>query len=205
MHILAIEDRSGAGAGDARRLRALGHDVSRCYGVADRPFPCRSLAGTCPLDGADGIDLVVDSRAGASLDATASEAGGVCALRRGIPVLVRGATDPFPGWSVVQEEGEPLEAACERAVEVQARAQAALVVDEAVRVLAGHGVEVPRPTARVTRTGRRTSIAVDVAVPLDAALRGTLATRVHAVHRASASPESVLDVAVTCPDATATA
>jgi hypothetical protein len=69
-------------------LERAGHDVTRCGPSPNRRFPCRGVDGGCPLDGSVDVAVAVHSRSPGDLGL--GEAGVVCALRDGIPVVVAG-------------------------------------------------------------------------------------------------------------------
>jgi hypothetical protein len=194
MHLLLIEDRPGIAANSAEALERAGHHVHRCHESDTKAFPCAALTASCPLEGPQPIDLVVDVRGGSDATATAGEAGGTCALRRDVPVLVDGRTDPFPGWSAVRREDEDLIPACERAVADHNRARAANIEAEIDRMI-GAGSEGSAVTFSNTQTG--TSILIKVPIEVTPQIAGTLATRVHAIERDRGAVHSVLDIAVT--------
>ena len=196
MRILSIEDRPGAGAGDVRPLVDAGHDIARCHAEGAPAFPCAGLLGDCPIEEPAGIDVVVDSRSAPGDRTAADEAGASCALRRGIPVLVSGADNPFADWATVRRDGEPIVDACRRAIDEGAARRAAPLRAEVERILADEaqpgGAEV-----RITRCGTTARIAIEVPGPVSPALAGAVAARVHAVDRRRPSPESTLDIGVT--------
>lgn len=198
MHILVIEDRPGIAVRSAEALEQAGHHVHRCLDPDATSFPCLGLTAACPLEEAQAIDLVVDVRCGTSGSATAGEAGGTCALRRDVPVLVDGRTDPFPGWAAVRGEDEDLLPACERAVADHDRARAARIEAEVDRMI---GAVPDRPetgsTVAFGRTATATEIRVRVPKELTPREAGAIATRVHAAERDRGAVHRVLDIAVT--------
>ncbi|WP_426573753.1 hypothetical protein [Aquihabitans sp. McL0605] len=199
MHLLMIEDRPGIAASSTSALERAGHQVHRCH-EGTGSFPCRGLTGGCPLEGPQPIDLVVDVRCGTDAAATASEAGGTCALRRGVPVLVDGRTDPFPGWAAVRREDEDLLPACERALADHDRARSAPIQIEVDRLLEVHAPGSGPSTVRFGRTTMGTSIQVEVPVSVSPSFAGTIAARVHAIERARGAGHRVLDIGVTGPE-----
>lgn len=72
----------------AADLAAGGHQVVSCAPPGGRSFPCVGIRGTCPLDGSVDVAVVVHDRAGRSLHP--GEAGVVCALRDGVPLVATG-------------------------------------------------------------------------------------------------------------------
>lgn len=199
MHLLVIEDRPGIAIRSAEALEQAGHHVHRCHDTDAKAFPCRALTSACPLEGKQPIDLVVDVRSGSSASDTAGEAGGTCALRRNVPVLVDGRADPFPGWAAVRREDEDLAPACERAVADHDRARAASIEAEVDRMLdtgtggAGDGGSA----VTISRTGTGTSIQVRVPREVTPQLASAIATRVHAFERDRGVVHTVLDIGVT--------
>lgn len=195
MDLLVIEDRPGIAASSSEALERAGHRVHRCHESEAKAFPCHGLTSSCPLEGRQAIDLVVDVRGGTSEAATAGESGGACALRRDVPVLVDGRTDPFPGWSAVRREDEDLIPACERAVADHRRARAATLEAAVDRML-------DTGTSGSVVTFSRTEVGTSIVVKLpfeevSPQLAGAVATRIHAVERDRGAVHSVLDIAVT--------
>lgn len=198
MHLLVIEDRPGIAVRSAEALEQAGHHVHRCHETNAKTFPCQALTAACPLEGRHPIDLVVDVRCGTDDTATTGEAGGTCALRRDVPVLVDGRTDPFPGWAAVRREDEDLLPACERAVADHGRARAAAIEAEVDRMIGCSASE--GSVVAFTRTGTGTRIHVQVPVEVNPQLAGAIATRVHAVERDRGAVHTVLDISVTGVD-----
>lgn len=203
MHLLVIEDRPGIAASTTDALEQAGHQVHRCIDSDAKAFPCHGLTAGCPLEASQPIDLVVDVRCGTSVTATAGEAGGTCALRRDVPVLVDGRTDPFPGWAAVRREDEDLVPACERAVADHNRARAVRIEAEVDRML-GIGTEASTSgegsKVLVERTATATSIRVQVPGDVSKQQAGAIATRVHAVERDRGADHRVVDISVTSRD-----
>lgn len=90
----AIEQAAGI-------LGGAGHPVLRCHDPGEPAFPCNALrpGGRCPLD--SGFDVILDIRSRPAPAPTVGETGVVCALHRGVPLLVAGLTNgnPFVPWA----------------------------------------------------------------------------------------------------------
>lgn len=101
----------------ANELEAGGCAVRRCHEPGEPAFPCNALVEgrVCPLDA--GFDVVVTVRARAASEPTQAEMGVVCALHRGIPLVVAGvgSSRPFGPWaSLAVEQGGDVVTACEK-------------------------------------------------------------------------------------------
>jgi hypothetical protein len=111
-------DQSSVGAD----LAAAGYEVVRCAPPGGRAFPCVGIRGTCPLDASVDVAVVVHDDATAELHP--GEAGVVCALRDGVPLVVtgNGATSAFGELvdAVAVGRGD-LAAACDRAIRASLR------------------------------------------------------------------------------------
>jgi hypothetical protein len=203
MRILLIESSPGAAGSTAETLTAAGHPVLRCGRPGELSFPCRDVAspGTCPLDGPDPVDVVLDVRAPADVGATAAEAGVSCALRAGVPVAVDGAGDghPFRGWTVDVGTDGP-EAGCASAVAAGLEAEAAPLLAEVTSILRRSGESTEGVAVDVERSGTTTHILVTVPFePL--AGTGTIVARVHARHReATRRRSSLIEVGIRTGD-----
>lgn len=78
----------------AGALRAAGHDIVRCAPTARAGFPCDADRGKCPLDATVEAAVVVHDRP--STDIAPHEAGAVCALRDGVPIVLAGSGAHHP-------------------------------------------------------------------------------------------------------------
>lgn len=87
MKVLLVHD-AHAEAPFADALEAAGHRIVRCTESGRPRFPCDGLDGSCPLDGTVDVAVVVHDRPGT--DIHPGEAGVVCALRDGLPLVVAG-------------------------------------------------------------------------------------------------------------------
>jgi hypothetical protein len=111
LHDLALD-------GDvAEALERAGHTISRCGTSPSRAFPCQGLDGHCPLDGT--VDVAVVVHNGPPGMFNLAEAGVVCALRDGVPLVVAGdAADCAyrEHASAIAVDAADVDAACHRAV-----------------------------------------------------------------------------------------
>ncbi len=142
MHDITPDD------GPARVLRDAGYDVVRCAPAGHHGFPCDGATGRCPLDATVDVAVVVHDRP--SNDIAPSEAGVVCALRDGVPLVVAGnhAHSPFAGAAAAEAASiDDIPAACARATSTAA-ARASVVVSR----FAGTDATVERHGAAVRVT-----------------------------------------------------
>ncbi|WP_155353413.1 hypothetical protein [Acrocarpospora macrocephala] len=121
MKVLVTESVPAAGTVPGAMLALDGHNVVFCHpaGADVGPAPCIGLAvgGRCPLRPGE-VDLVVDIRP-APGPFTMREAGAMCAVRTGTPLLIAGR--PPTGSTLAEEavevcEQDELLAACAKAV-----------------------------------------------------------------------------------------
>lgn len=134
----------------ALALTAAGHEVLRCGPAGRHRFPCRAAEGDCPLDATVDVAVVLHDRP--SADIGAGEAGVVCAIRDGLPLVVagNGAHSPFRvrADSVAASVGDVVDA-CHRAVSARdrrlARTVTAAVGVEATVTVRGDVVDVRLP------------------------------------------------------------
>jgi len=114
---LLLNDTPGNDTAYATELRHAGYDVVRCSPPGEAHFPCVGIEGDCPLDATVDVAVVIHEKASTGL--AAGEAGVVCALRDGVPLVVagNGAATPF-GQSVdaVAAGVQDVVGACERAI-----------------------------------------------------------------------------------------
>jgi hypothetical protein len=108
MNVLLLESDAHAADEAAARLRAAGHQVERCHEVGLPAFPCNGLldGGECPLDrGPIEVALVVRSHPWPR--PSTLEDGVVCALRRGVPLVVAGRAllNPYVDWAAAVVDG----------------------------------------------------------------------------------------------------
>lgn len=84
-----VESDQGAADEVMRRLQDAGHEIEGCFGSGMRAFPRKALAtpGRCPLDTAE-VDAVLVRRRPWPRP-TPREQGVTCALRAGVPLVVR--------------------------------------------------------------------------------------------------------------------
>ena len=101
----------------AATLEAAGHEVVRCSPSPTHRFPCVGIDGPCPLDGTVDVAVVVHGGPAQAFDP--GEAGVVCALRDGVPLVVVGSAARSPFGLLASAVGvgpADVDAACHRAV-----------------------------------------------------------------------------------------
>jgi hypothetical protein len=154
----------------AAALEAAGHEVVRCTRLGRVAFPCDGLEGNCPLDGTVDLAVVVHDRP--TGDISPGEAGVVCALRDGLPLVVagNGARHPFGDKvAAVAASVEDVTSACQRAVAAR-NARLARLAGTPVAVEGGR-VRATLPagssSADVLRAHRRLSEALPRAHAVD--------------------------------------
>src|SRR3954465_9458697 len=139
MRILLLESHPGVGAVTEAELVAHGHDVVHCHEAGQPAFPCRELEspGSCPLRGADAVEVAVVVHDPAADSPTMAESGVACALRNEVPVVSRhdGTPGPFAGWTF-PVGSQPVSDACEVAVLLSRATEAHPLVTEVRRLLA---------------------------------------------------------------------
>lgn len=163
MKTLLLHDTADGGS-TALALEAAGHTVVRCHPTGDRTLRCAGLQGHCPMDGTVDVAVVVHEAPGTTIDP--GEAGGICALRDGVPLVVagNGAPSPFRHLATAIAAGPTdVAGACERAVAVRERHLGQLV-DGEVTVNGGRVRAVLRAGASPADAVRAHRLLVD-AVP----------------------------------------
>lgn len=96
LHILVVGTEAWAIDRAERALQHAGHEVVRCPAAGRPGQECGVLDGTaCDLD--HRLDVVLSVRAHPLAHVVRSEYGAVCALRRGVPLVLAGsgASSPF--------------------------------------------------------------------------------------------------------------
>lgn len=123
LNVLLVESQPGSGLADAARLTEAGHRVFGCFperwGNQHRqhPFVCTGVSeGSCPIE--HGIDVALVVRPHPMPRPSGLEAGALCALRQGIPLVERGTedADPYQPWLDGRVYGDVVRA-CEDAIE----------------------------------------------------------------------------------------
>ena len=117
LRILVMDSHGEGGARDAgEALGQAGHETLACYGSRPPSFPCNALRSVgCPVDHND-VDVAVVVREHPFPKPTRLEAGVICALRQGIPLVVVGRTalSPYDRWASRTVDGyDDLVSACE--------------------------------------------------------------------------------------------
>lgn len=101
LHVLVVGTEAWAMDRAARALQHAGHQVAHCPAAEGAGDGCQVLDGTnCELD--EHLDVVLSVRARPLDRVVRSEYGAVCALRRGVPLVVAGsaASSPFASFAV---------------------------------------------------------------------------------------------------------
>ena len=96
LNVLVVGTHDWAVEQSAQAIEANEHQTLRCHEPGEPPFPCNALieGRTCPLE--VGFDVVLTVRARPLATPTAGEAGVICALRAGAPLVVGGIVDRNP-------------------------------------------------------------------------------------------------------------
>jgi len=198
MRVLVVEGSPGA-AGSARAaLSAAGHEVSTCHNGGSA-FPCHGF-GTgpgCPLDSSEGIDVVVLARDEANADATVSEDGVRCALRRHIPLALVGAVDPSPyaDFAAVISPGfDEVVAAAERAATSPLAGHTGVARAALRTVLEREGIDAPDAEVSVLRHGTTLTVTLLPGVELDPMVVEAASVRVLGAVRALDRSATIIDV-----------
>ncbi len=100
LHVLVVGTEAWAIDRAERALQQAGHEVVRCPAAGRGELACGVLDGTaCDLD--HRLDVVLSVRAHPLAHVVRSEYGAVCALRRGVPLVLAGsgASSPFAGFA----------------------------------------------------------------------------------------------------------
>lgn len=101
LNVLVVGTEAWAMDRAVRALQHAGHRVVQCPAAEWADDGCEVLDGsTCELD--DHLDVVLSVRARPLDRVVRSEYGAVCALRRGVPLVVAGsaASSPFAAFAV---------------------------------------------------------------------------------------------------------
>lgn len=136
MDVLIPDQQTPTALRAADVLRGAGHRVHRCIGPGG--VLCEAMAGhDCPLD-APGVDVVVDVRDGDEPSPFA--AGGLCAARRHLPLVLFGGRPehPLTPWATAVADGD-LAAAVTSATMVPMPVQTATAAKALLRELRQHG------------------------------------------------------------------
>jgi hypothetical protein len=198
MRVLVVESDRGSADAAITELQAAGHHVLRCHEMDLPAFPCNALcdSGTCPLDTAQGVDVVLDHRSHPYPRPTAFEDGVSCALRRHVPLVVTGtsALNPFDRWTTAVAEDDVV-GACERAAGTSIENLAAPARDEVRRLLADAPEVAAQADVEVHRAGRVLQVTVHLPVSAED-VDGKIAVTVAGVVRSSDPHASQVNVAV---------
>lgn len=200
MEILVVESEPRAADTAIVQLEALGHQVKRCHqpDAEEQSFPCIGLAsGHCPLE-EDAIDVVLTVRGHSHLNPTPLEDGITCALRRRVPVVVAGLTDPnpFERFGVTVAEGSVTEV-CEQ-VSTDARPDYGAVALKALDwTLNFRGLSIDDAHVAVNRVGRGLHVALHLPAGASKLVCSIAAVRVSGALRAFDSHASFIDVSCT--------
>ena len=195
MRVLVVESDRGTADHVITDLQGAGHQVVRCHEPGLPAFPCNALCdgGSCSLDTAEGVDVVLDYRLHPYPRPTPLEDGVSCALRRHVPLVVGGTStlNPFARWTtdVVADDDAVVEV-CEVASGAL-RDRLAASVRRVASDLIG---DVPLDVT-VRRVGAR--LKATIVIPEDCdEVEGSLAVAVAGVLRARDPWIGGIDVAV---------
>jgi hypothetical protein len=175
MRVMVLESDRHAADEDIAALRETGHEVVRCHEDHMPAFPCNGLCDldTCPLEGGEGIDLVLDHRTHPYPRPTSLEDGVSCAVRRHVPLVVSGASvlNPFESWTTaVKGAGDDIVATCAAAATAPLERLAEPARLEVRRRLAAEPDVAAASDVTVRRTRSRLNVTVsipDVAPDID--------------------------------------
>lgn len=197
MRTLLIESDPATGAQVAETLDALGHHIVRCHERGAPAFPCAALAPDgCPLEQSP-VDVVVTAHDASWSAPGADEAGVTCALRVGVPVVaVSGPDHPFTAHAETCTDPAEVGAAVDRAIAASDRRRAEPLEAEARRLCDLEGVDAGHVSVEVRRDAETARIVVRTERPVDDAVAGRLATRLHALDATGSWPTSKVSVAV---------
>jgi len=199
MRVLVVESDRGTADIAVTDLQAAGHHVVRCHETDLPAFPCNALcdAGTCPLDSAEGVDVVLDHRLHPYPRPTVFEDGVSCALRRHIPLVVTGtsALNPFDRWTTAIAGDDDVVQVCEHAASSSIEKLASPARAEIRRLLEDAPDIAQRADVEVHRSG--TVLNVTIHLPDEANdVDGRLAVAAAGVVRSHESHASQVNVAV---------
>lgn len=161
LHVLVVGTEAWAMDRAVRALQQAGHEVLRCPAADDPGLECGVLDGdACDLDGR--LDVVLSVRAHPLARVIRSEYGAVCALRRGVPLVLAGsgASSPFALFAMtsVDLDGDVV-SACEAVAASPGVPPCQATIDELELSVRG------RPQA--VETSRREGVAHPVPVRRD--------------------------------------
>jgi hypothetical protein len=198
MEVLVVESEPRAADSAIGQLEALGHQVKRCHEpeAEAQSFPCVGLAsGHCPLE-EDAIDVVLTVRGHAHLNPTPLEDGITCALRRRVPVVIAGRTDPNPfeafGTTVAERD---ISSVVERVASNPLNDYATVALKALDWTLGFRGLSVADADAAVTRVGRGLRVALQLPAGASKLVCSMAAVRVTGALRTFDPHASYIDVA----------
>jgi hypothetical protein len=181
-----------------RRLEESGHEVVKCHGDGEQPWPCAALRPDrrCPLD--DGVDVALTVRAHPYPRPASTEDGVTCALRHHVPLVVAGtsALNPFERFVTIDAHDGDVVSACEEATRRPLAAHGRAATDEVHRLLAKAGLEAGEATVVARRHGDLVRVRIHVPGGLDHRLADVLAVRVEGAVRAVDRYTAGIDVSV---------
>ena len=198
MEVLVVESEPGAADIAIVKLEALGHQVKRCHEpeAEEQSFPCIGLAsGHCPLE-EDAIDVVLTVRGQSHPNPTPLEDGITCALRRRVPVVIAGRTDPNPferfGVAVADRD---IAAVCERVATDPRDDYSAVALEALDWTLSFRGLSVHDARVAVTRVGRGLRVVLSLPTGASKLVGSMAAVRVSGALRAFDPHAAFIDVA----------
>jgi hypothetical protein len=182
VRVLVIEGEQGAATDAVAQLEAEGHEVTRCVEPGAPAIPCKGMLEdrSCPLDEGpvDAALLVHDSEA-PRLEG--GEDGARCALRRHIPLVLRGDVrrSAYQDWAaLVEGDDVPVAETLERARRAPLRRHASAARRSLRAVLEQHGVDSNGADAVVHRHGADLRVTLTAGVEVERAVAEIAAVRV---------------------------
>lgn len=200
MEVLVVESEPRAADIAIMQLEALGHQIKRCHEpeAEEQSFPCIGLAsGHCPLE-EDAIDVVLTVRGHSHLNPTPLEDGITCALRRKVPVVIAGRTDPnpFESFGVAVAERD-VTGVCQR-VATDARADYGAVARKALDwTLRFRGLSIDDAHVAVKRFGRGLQVVLELPAGASKLACSMAAVRVSSALRAFDAHAAFINVTCT--------
>jgi hypothetical protein len=198
--VLVADDEASIRFVLCEALTEAGHEVVRCHGDDEPPFPCAALVEgrRCPLESGP-VDVVLDAHAHPSRLPSRYEDGVVCGLRSAIPLVVAGSSvHPYWRWVTVEiGRDDDVVAACESAacVTAERRAEIDAAIDAARSVLAGSGIDPESTKAVVHRRGERVHVLLELPAR-PPGLHQAIVDRVAAAVRGVDATIETVDVAI---------
>jgi len=198
MEVLVVESEPRAADVMIGQLEALGHQVRRCHepDAEEQSFPCVGLeSGHCPLE-EDEIDVVLTVRGHSHLSPTPLEDGITCALRRKVPIVIAGRTDPnpFERFGVAVAEGD-VAGVCEQVASDDRDDYGAVARKALEWTLSFRGLTLDGADVAVKRIGRGVKVVLHLPTGASKRVCSMAAVRVSGALRAFDPHAAFIDVA----------